>query len=105
LFNFIIQILIAVFFGACFVFLAKRYEKSQFIYFCVGFFTCLGVGVFYLFVYGFITNFKVNIEFNYHRKLSIVLSLIISYILFRIIKKRLREKKSEYSDINDIGKQ
>lgn len=102
--NFIVQILASVYIGICFIFLAKRYQKNQLMYFSIGFFGCLGVRLFYLIIYGFITDFTININFNYHRNLSITLSLIISYILFRIIKKRLKEKNSEYSDINEIGK-
>lgn len=103
LISLIIHIIISVFIGVCFVFLAKRYQKSQSIYFCIGFFTCLVLRMLYLIIYGLFTDFEANNDLDYHRNLSILFSIIISYILFRILKKRSKEKFLDYSDINEIG--
>lgn len=103
--NFLIQIIISIFIGVSFIFLAKRYQKSQVFYFCIGFFTCLIVRIIYLVIYGLITDFKINQSFSYHRNISIIISIIISYVLFRLLKERLHSKNSEYHNINEIGKQ
>lgn len=103
--NFIIQILISIFVGICFVFLAKRYQKSQFVYFFIGLFASLSIRVFYLLIYGFVTDFKINQEFNYHKNLSILLSIIVSYLFFIILKKRLQTNYSDDANINEIGKE
>jgi hypothetical protein len=105
MFNFLIQIIISVFIGWSFVFLAKRYRKSQAVYFCVGFFICLAVRFIYLIIYGLVSDFKINIAFSYHRNLSILLSLMISYIVFTIIRKNLQKVNSENPDIEKIGKE
>ncbi len=103
--NFLAQIIVSIFIGICFVFLAKRYQKSQSLYFCIGFFVSVVLRIIYLLIYGFFTDFEVSNELDYHKNLSIVFSLIISYFLFRILKRRLKENNSDYSDINEIGKQ
>jgi len=103
--NFLIQILISIFIGACFTFLAKRFDKSQTLYFFTGFFISLFVRIIYLFIYGFITDFTIDQEFNLHKYLSIILSIVIAYILFMGLKKKLIKSQSEHLDINEIGKQ
>lgn len=105
MFNFVIQIIISIFIGGCFVFLAKKYQKSELIYFCIGFFICLAIRIIYLLIYGLITDFSINQNFDDHRNLSILLSIIVSYIFFRVFKIRLHRENSNEVDINDIGKQ
>jgi len=103
--NFVVQILISIFIGGCFVFLAKRYQKNQTTYFSLGFFICFSVRFIYLIIFGFISDFKINTEYTYHRNLSVLLSVIISYIAFIIIRKKLHKLSPEKPDINKIGKE
>ncbi len=105
MFNFLIQIIIAVFIGWSFVYLAKKYQKNKIIYFCIGFFICLIFRIVYLFFYGIITDFKVDQDLDNHRNLSIVLSIIVSYFLFRFIRYKLHQNDSNIPDINEIGKE
>ncbi len=105
MFNFIIQIITSVFIGWSFVFLAKKYQKNQAFYFCIGFFVCLIFRIVYLLIYGVFTNFKVHQNLDNHRNLSIVLSIIVSFIVFILIKKRLQKNNAAIPKINDIGKE
>lgn len=104
MFNFIIQIIVSIFIGICFVFLAKRYQKNKVFYFCVGFFVCLLIRIIYLVIYGFITDFVITQNLNHHKNISILISIVISYLIFRVFKYQL-EINIEDVDINDIGKQ
>lgn len=91
--------------GICFVFLAKRYQKNNVIYFCLGFVISLLVRIIYLVLYGLVTDFKVDQNFDYHRNLSIVLSIIISIICFRLMKMFLEKKSKANLEIDEIGEQ
>lgn len=103
--NFIVQIIISVFIGWSFVYLAKKYQKSQVGYFCMGVFVCLAVRFIYLIIYGFITDFSITSAYSYHRNLSIILSVILSYIVFIIVRKYLEKRSLEHLEIENIGKE
>ena len=87
------------------MYLAKRFEKNNTFYFCIGFFVSLAIRIIYLLIYGFFTDFKIREDLEYNRNLSILLSVIISYILFGFLRKRLKNKNLEYQSINEIGKE
>lgn len=103
--NFLIQIIIAVFIGWSYVYLAKKFKKNKIIYFCIGFFICLIFRIGYLFFYGVITDYKVDQDLNHHKNLSIVLSIIVAYVLFRLLRSALQDNNSETPNINEIGKE
>lgn len=105
MFNFLIQIIISLFIGWSFVFLAKKHQKSQVFYFCIGFFGCLCSRIAYLLMYGLITDFSVTQDLDIHRDLSIIFSVIICYVLFRLMKNKLQKNNSEVPTIDDIGKE
>lgn len=102
--NFLIQILISFFIGGCFIYLAKRFDKSQILYFFIGFFTCLLVRILYLIFYGFLTDFEIDEQFNFHKNLSIIISIVIAYITFMLIKKYLQKQNVGYKELDEIGK-
>ncbi|PQJ77718.1 hypothetical protein [Polaribacter porphyrae] len=103
--NFAIQLVISIFIGGCFVFLAKKYRKNLITYFCIGFFICLAIRILYLLIYGLITDFSINQNFDNHRNLSVLFSIMISYVFFRILKAKLHKENPNHFDINDIGKE
>lgn len=102
--NFIFQVIASLFIGGCFIYLAKRYNKSQVFYFCLGFFASLAIRFVYLLIYGFSTNFSVQEDFSYNRNLSVLLSIIIPYGLFILLRKKLEKKYNSDTDIDEIGK-
>ena len=102
---FFIQIVISVFIGICFLYLAKRYDKSQLKYFILGFSICFFVRIIYLLIYGAFVNFKMNEGYLNHKNYSIIISIFISYIVFTILRKRIKKKSIKSSGIDEIGKQ
>ena len=105
MFNFIIQIIVSIFIGICFVFLAKRFQKNKIFYFCIGFFFSLIIRIIYLLIYGYFTDFKLREDFEYNRNISVLLSVIIPYLFFVFVRRRLQSENSDYQNINEIGKE
>ncbi len=103
--NFVFQIIASVFIGSCFVYLAKRYQKNQVIYFFIGFTISIAIRLIYLLVYGFVKDFEITQEYSYNKNLSVLLSIIIPYILFVFLRKRLAKNNGNDTDINEIGKE
>ncbi|AUC22631.1 hypothetical protein BTO15_11265 [Polaribacter sejongensis] len=101
--NFTIQIIASIFVGVCFMYLAKRFQKNNIFYFCIGFFVSLTIRIIYLLIYGFFTDFKLQQDFEYNRNLSVLLSVIISCLFFGFLRKRLKNKNLDYQNINEIG--
>ena len=98
-------LIILVFTGFIFSFLAKKYNKSKIKYFFIGVFSFLIIHMIYMLVFGLITDFKVDEELNIHRKYSMVLSFCFSYVSYKVFKSRLyKEKESKPLEIQEIGK-
>ncbi len=85
------------------MYLAKRFQKNNIFYFCIGFFVSLTIRIIYLLIYGFFTDFKLQQDFEYNRNLSVLLSVIISCLFFGFLRKRLKNKNLDYQNINEIG--
>lgn len=101
----ILILIIIIFIGILFSFLANKYKKSKIKYFFFGVFSFLIVHLIYMAVFGLITDFKLSYELNVHRKYSMILSFCFSYISYKIIKFRLfKEKESKPSEIHELGK-
>lgn len=101
----VIIIIILFFTGSLFSFLAKKYNKNKIKYFFIGILSFLIIHIIYMILFGLINGFKVSEELNIHRKYSMILSFSFSYISYKLLKSRLdKEKESESSEIQDIGK-
>ena len=85
------------------MYLAKRFQKNNIFYFCIGFFVSLTIRIIYLLIYGFFTDFKLQQDFESNRNLSVLLSVILSYFLFVFLRKKLKNKNLDYQNINEIG--
>ena len=102
--SFLIHIAVSIFIGVCFVYLAKRYTRSEAKYFIIGFVICFLVRIIYLLIYGYFSDFQFNGNYDLHKNYSILLSLIISFIIFKRLSKRMKKQSLKSLDIDEIGK-